>query len=160
MIFLVKSQVVIQSFNTFSLCPIRYGHHGIAADIFQRLTYSVSSEHFYFWLMGLGKICNGEHGLNDVSNKDLVERLSMASSHILEGLIIFFVKSQCPSLEFSHLTFFSSLKQVSVQFAQPLRQIGVKNFKWVIWSAVQIFCKPYLSWFTPVTAFEPHPHPP
>ena len=36
--------------------------------------------------MGLGKICNGEHGLNDVSNKDLVERLSMASSHILEGL--------------------------------------------------------------------------
>ena len=86
MIFLVKSQVVIQSFNTFSLCPIRYGHHGIAADIFQRLTYSVSSEHFYFWLMGLGKICNGEHGLNDVSNKDLVERLSMASSHILEGL--------------------------------------------------------------------------
>ena len=86
MIFLVKSQLVIQSFNTFSLCPIRYGHHGIAADIFQRLTYSVSSEHFYFWLMGLGKICNGEHGLNDVSNKDLVERLSMASSHILEGL--------------------------------------------------------------------------
>ena len=91
MIFLVKSQLVIQSFNTFSLCSIRYGHHGIAADIFQRLTYSVSSEHFYFWLMGLGKICNGEHGLNDVSNKDLVERLSMASSHILEGisLIIF-----------------------------------------------------------------------
>ena len=64
----------------------RYGHHGVAADIFQRLTYSVSSEHFYFWLTGLSKICHGEHGLNNVSNKDLVERLSMASSHILEGL--------------------------------------------------------------------------
>ena len=93
MIFLVKSQLLIQSFNTFSLCTTRYGHHGIAADIFQRLTYSVSSEHFYFWLMGLGKICNGEHGLNDVSNKDLVDRLSMASSHILEGLSSFIFSS-------------------------------------------------------------------
>lgn len=64
----------------------RYGHHGIAADIFQKLTYSVSSEHYYFWLLGLKQVCLGEHLLNDVSNKDLVDKLTVASSHVLEGL--------------------------------------------------------------------------
>ena len=83
--------------------------------------------------MGLGKICNGEHGLNDVSNKDLVERLSMASSHILEGLSSI-ISRQITMSNFRIQSFniIFSLNQVSVQFAQPLRQIGVKNFKWVI----------------------------
>ena len=98
MIFLVKSQLVIQSFDTFSFCPTRYGHHGIAADIFQRLTYSVSSEHFYFWLMGLGKICNGEHGLNDVSNKDLVERMN----DIIDPFVMNFVKEAKGSVSAEH----------------------------------------------------------
>ena len=64
----------------------RYGHHGIAAEIFQKLSFSSSSEHFYFWLTGLNEISLGEHALNNVQNQDLVERLSLASSHILEGM--------------------------------------------------------------------------
>lgn len=64
----------------------RYGHHGIASEIFQKLSLSVSSEHFYFWLSGLQQICFGEHLLSNVANKDLVDRLTCASSNILEGL--------------------------------------------------------------------------
>ena len=64
----------------------RYGHHGIAAEIFQKLSFSSSSEHFYFWLTGLNEISLGEYALNNVQNKDLVDRLSLASSHILEGM--------------------------------------------------------------------------
>ena len=47
---------------------------------------TVSSEHFYFWLTGLGQISLGEHYLNDVSNKDLLERLSLCQTNLLEGL--------------------------------------------------------------------------
>ena len=64
----------------------RYGHHGIAAEIFQKISFSSSSEHFYFWLTGLQQISLGEYTLNDVQNKDLADRLSLASSHILEGM--------------------------------------------------------------------------
>ena len=52
----------------------RYGHHGIASEIFKKITLTVSSEHYYFWLTGLEQICLGEHFLNDVSNKDLLDR--------------------------------------------------------------------------------------
>ena len=58
----------------------------MAAEIFQKLSFSSSSEHFYFWLTGLNQISLGEHALNNVQNQDLVERLSLASSHILEGM--------------------------------------------------------------------------
>ena len=64
----------------------RYGHHGIAAEIFEKLSFSTSSEHFYFWLTGLNQISLGEQALNNVQNKDLVERLTLASSHVLEGM--------------------------------------------------------------------------
>jgi len=64
----------------------RYGHHGIASEIFKKITLTVSSEHFYFWLTGLEQICLGEHFLNDVSNNDLLDRLSLCQTHILEGL--------------------------------------------------------------------------
>ena len=78
-------KIAYESFKKdFFLC--RYGHHGIAADIFQKLTLTVSSEHFYFWLSGLSQISLGERFLNVVSNKDLLDRLSQCQSHILEGL--------------------------------------------------------------------------
>jgi integrator complex subunit 7 len=64
----------------------RYGHHGVASEIFDKLTLEVSSEHFYFWLSGLTQISKGEHILNDVNNNDLIDRLSFANAHILEGL--------------------------------------------------------------------------
>jgi hypothetical protein len=40
--------------------------------VFQSLSKSVSSEHFYFWLKGLAEVCRGESCLNDVNNNDLV----------------------------------------------------------------------------------------
>ena len=64
----------------------RYGHHALAAQIFKNLSYSVSSEHFYFWLNALELVCHGEAQLNTVSNSDLVTRIAEASSSILEGL--------------------------------------------------------------------------
>lgn len=63
----------------------RYGHHGVASEVFQRVSVGVSSEHLYFWLTGLAQVCQGEYLLNDAGQKDLVDRLAEANVHILEG---------------------------------------------------------------------------
>ncbi len=64
----------------------RYGHHGIASEVFEKISCSVASEHLYFWNVGLSQVCKGEHALNDITEDDLVSRISTSNTHILEGL--------------------------------------------------------------------------
>ena len=65
----------------------RYGHHDVAHHIFTRLSSGVSSEHFYFWLVGLSQVSLGEKTINGIQDEsmDLVRRLNVGNMHLLKG---------------------------------------------------------------------------
>ena len=63
----------------------RYGHPDKAESIFNFLSDSVSSEHQYFWLLGLAQISEAEKILSDRSNDDIIARIKDANAKILEG---------------------------------------------------------------------------
>ncbi|XP_060588838.1 integrator complex subunit 7-like isoform X2 [Ruditapes philippinarum] len=64
---------------------LRYGQCGIAEKIFQALAKKVSSEHFYFWLIGLHEITLGEKCLH-VDTGSVIAKLQQALSFYHKGL--------------------------------------------------------------------------
>lgn len=68
----------------------RYGHHSLAADVFGRLSTSISTEHNYFWLTALKDCCLGESFLQSVTPTDrlkFVEQMMKAESHYQKAII-------------------------------------------------------------------------
>ncbi|XP_045187298.2 integrator complex subunit 7-like [Mercenaria mercenaria] len=64
---------------------LRYGQCGIAEKIFQALAKKVSSEHFYFWLIGLQEITLGEKCLHS-NTTTVIAKLQQALAYYHKGL--------------------------------------------------------------------------
>lgn len=69
----------------------RYGHHALAADIFEKLTTQISTEHYYFWLSTFKDCCLGESCLQmqspATSRLMFVEQMLKAESHYHKAII-------------------------------------------------------------------------
>ncbi|KAK3583159.1 hypothetical protein CHS0354_027572 [Potamilus streckersoni] len=69
---------------------MRYGQSAIASKIFSSLAQKVSSEHLYFWLMGLHDIGTGESCLQERKYKsfEVLSTIMDASLHYQKGLTL------------------------------------------------------------------------
>lgn len=80
-----KNFVAFWNTSIYQICFFRFGHFEVAKSVIDHVVPCVSSEQMYFWLKGLSQVFEGERILNDISNSDVIDRISNANAKLILG---------------------------------------------------------------------------